>query len=252
MGYDTAEAEAQAGTRYKAVYLIEAGKDLLAPVGRDAYAGVGHRELEVTTIGREGCADGDLALRRELDGIAEQAAHQQLQHGIIGLQHKVRGAVVGVCDGRDGSVADGIVYDVGRNAAGHSCGGAQVLYNAQEPRLRTYIILNAGMGKMEMAGASQKNLKQLHAPIIYMTGGTSDVAYKNAEMDYNSIRKVPAVWADNAQAGHTGTYNQPFGGSFARMVIDWLDLQLKNKQQKAEGFRQTNTTIYPEWTIRSK
>lgn len=136
-------------------------------------------------------------------------------------------------------------------AAGHSCGGAQVLYNASEPRLKTYLILNAGMGTMEMAGASAKNLEQLHAPIIYMTGGRGDVAYNNAEVDYRNINKVHAVWADNAKAGHTATYNQPFGGSFAKMAIDWLDLQLKGKTENADRFRQTND-FYPEWTIQSK
>lgn len=133
-------------------------------------------------------------------------------------------------------------------AAGHSCGGAQVLYNANEPKLKTYLILNAGMGTFEMAGASKKNLKQLHAPIIYMSGGPTDVAYRNAEMDFKSIKKVPAVWADNAQAGHGGTYNQPNGGAFAKMAIDWLDLQLKGKAQNADNFKQTNAA-YPEWTI---
>jgi dipeptidyl aminopeptidase/acylaminoacyl peptidase len=41
-------------------------------------------------------------------------------------------------------------------AAGHSCGGAQVLANAADPRLKTCLILNAGMGKMKMADASRK------------------------------------------------------------------------------------------------
>lgn len=135
-------------------------------------------------------------------------------------------------------------------AAGHSCGGAQVLCNAKEPRLKTYLILNAGMGTMEMAGASKKNLKELHAPIIYMTGGEGDVAYRNAEMDFNSIQHVHAVWADNAKAGHGGTYNQPFGGSFAKMAIDWLDLQLKGNSTNAANFIKTNDT-YKEWTIKS-
>ena len=57
-------------------------------------------------------------------------------------------------------------------AAGHSCGGAQVLANAGDQRLKTYIILNAGMGKMTMADASKKSLKNLHAPILYLVGGT--------------------------------------------------------------------------------
>lgn len=136
-------------------------------------------------------------------------------------------------------------------AAGHSCGGAQVLWNAKEPRLKTYLILNAGMGPMEMAGASKKNLAQLHAPIIYMSGGEGDVAYRNAEMDFKSISKVPAVWADNAKAGHGGTYNQPFGGSFAKMAIDWLDLQLKQKKDKYDAFKNSSTSVYPEWKILS-
>lgn len=136
-------------------------------------------------------------------------------------------------------------------AAGHSCGGAQVLFNASEPRLKTYLILNAGMGTMEMAGASKKNLEELHAPIIYMTGGPGDVAYNNAKQDYANIGKVPAVWADNAKAGHSGTYNQPFGGAFAKMAIDWLDLQLKGKTSNADYFKQSNEH-FAEWTIESK
>lgn len=135
-------------------------------------------------------------------------------------------------------------------AAGHSCGGAQVLFNAGDPRLDTYIILNAGMGKMEMAGASKKSLKKLHAPIIYMSGGTSDVAYLNAEMDFKSISKVPAVWADNAKAGHGGTYDQQNGGSFAAMCLEWLDLQLKGKSDNAAHFGADAATAFPEWTLK--
>lgn len=136
-------------------------------------------------------------------------------------------------------------------AAGHSCGGAQVLFNAKDQRLKTYLILNAGMGTMEMAGASKKNLKQLHAPIIYMTGGESDVAFPNAGQDFKAIKKVPAVWADNAKAGHTGTYDQPFGGSFAQMAIDWLDLQLKQKKDNYDKFKTAAKTAYPDWKVSS-
>lgn len=151
---------------------------------------------------------------------------------------------------REGSDYCGMVDIEKIAAAGHSCGGAQVLFNAKEKKLRTYLIMNAGMGTMEMAGASKKNLAELHAPIIYMSGGEGDVAYHNAEMDYNSIKNVPAVWADNAKAGHGGTYNQPFGGSFAKMAVDWLDLQLKGNADNGADFIKT-TRKYPEWTIQS-
>jgi arabinogalactan endo-1,4-beta-galactosidase len=137
-------------------------------------------------------------------------------------------------------------------AAGHSCGGAQVLANASDPRLNTYLILNAGMGKMTMADASAASLKQLHGPILYLVGGTSDVAWQNAQMDYEAIKKVPVVLADNTQSGHGGTYEQPFGGANARMVRAWLDWQLKGKSVPEALFLRGDLTGYDQWTIKHK
>ena len=137
-------------------------------------------------------------------------------------------------------------------AAGHSCGGAQVLANAADTRLKTYLILNAGMGKMTMADASAKSLKNLHGPILYLVGGTGDVAWQNAQMDYEAIRKVPVVLADNTQSGHGGTYEQPLGGANARMVRAWLDWQLRGKSEPAALFLQGDLTGYDQWTIKQK
>jgi hypothetical protein len=33
---------------------------------------------------------------------------------------------------------------------------------ASDPRVKTYMMFNSGMGGMQMAGASKKSLKQLH------------------------------------------------------------------------------------------
>lgn len=137
-------------------------------------------------------------------------------------------------------------------AAGHSCGGAQVLANAADKRLKTYVILNAGMGKMTMAGASAKSLKNLHAPVLYLVGGTSDVAWQNAQMDYEAIKRVPVVLADNTQSGHGGTYEQPNGGANARMVRAWLDWQLKGHLEPKALFLDGNLTGYDKWTIKQK
>ena len=137
-------------------------------------------------------------------------------------------------------------------AAGHSCGGAQVLANAADPRLKTYLILNAGMGKMKMADASPKSLKNLHGPILYLVGGTSDVAWKNAQMDYKAIKKVPVVLADNTKSGHGGTYEQPNGGDNARMVRVWLDWQLKGMTENKSVFIDGDLKDYPDWTIMHK
>ena len=102
--------------------------------------------------------------------------------------------------------------------AGHSCGGAQVLYNAGDPRLKTYLILNAGMGDMEMAGAGRGSLSRLHAPILYIVGGPSDVAYENAQKDYARISHVPVCLANHPASGHGGTYYDKYGGDYGRLV----------------------------------
>ncbi|MCR5820774.1 MAG: alpha/beta hydrolase fold domain-containing protein [Bacteroidaceae bacterium] len=137
-------------------------------------------------------------------------------------------------------------------AAGHSCGGAQVLANAGDPRLKTYIILNAGMGKMKMADADAKSLKKLHAPILYLTGGPTDVAYANANMDYKAIKKVPVVMADNTQSGHEGTYGQPNGGANSRTMRAWLDWQLKDIQENEKIFIGGDLAGYEGFTIQHK
>lgn len=137
-------------------------------------------------------------------------------------------------------------------AAGHSCGGAQVLANAADPRLKTYIILNAGMGKMTMADASAKSLKNLHGPILYLVGGTTDVAWQNAQMDYKAIKRVPVVLADNTQSGHGGTYDQVNGGANARMVRAWLDWLLRDKQENEKLFISGDLTDYQGFTIQHK
>ena len=127
-----------------------------------------------------------------------------------------------------------------------------MLANAGDRRLQTYIILNAGMGRMTMADASAKSLKNLHAPILYLVGGTTDVAWQNAQMDYKAIRKVPVVMADNTQSGHGGTYGQPAGGDNARMVRAWLDWQLKGQQQHRQLFLDNDLSGYEGFTMQHK
>lgn len=137
-------------------------------------------------------------------------------------------------------------------AAGHSCGGAQVLAHAADKRLKTYLILNAGMGKMTMADASRKSLKNLHGPILYLVGGKEDLAWANAQMDYQAIKRVPVVLADNTKSGHGGTYEQPNGGANSRMVRAWLDWQLKGKQEHKALFIDGDLKDYPDWTVKHK
>jgi hypothetical protein len=85
-----------------------------------------------------------------------------------------------------------------------------------------------------------------------MVGGTSDVAWQNAQMDYKAIKHVPVVLADNTQSGHGGTYEQPNGGANARMVRAWLDWQLKGKLENEKLFIEGDLSGYDGFTIQHK
>lgn len=136
--------------------------------------------------------------------------------------------------------------------AGQSCGGAQALAVSSDKRVKTTVMVNSGMGNMQMAGASKESLKALHAPVLYMEGGESDVAYANAVVDYERVNHVFIAFANHLTAGHGGDYQLPNGGSFARMLRSWLDWQLKGKQQMADIFMRNKLDDFPEWTMKSK
>lgn len=134
-------------------------------------------------------------------------------------------------------------------AGGQSCGGAQVLYVASDPRVKSSIMFNSGIGDMAMAGASRESLAGLHSPIVYIVGGESDVATANAKLDYERITGEPVTLANLEGGGHMGTFGAEFGGSFARMALDWLDWQLKGEQAGASVFLQGDLSDYPGWTV---
>lgn len=137
-------------------------------------------------------------------------------------------------------------------AGGQSCGGAQVLDVTSDPRIKTSIMYNSGMGDMTMSGASTESLKNLHRPIIYIIGGETDVAYANAIVDFARIDKVPVAFANLLEGGHMGTFAEKFGGSFARMALNWLDWQLKRQNDKASVFLESDLSEFPGWTMEAK
>ena len=114
-------------------------------------------------------------------------------------------------------------------AMGQSCGGAQVLGIAHDPRIKTCVMLNSGIGDMEMMGTTKESLKNLHTPMFYMIGGPGDIAYANAQKDYERIAdNIPVVML-NSKDGHSGTYYEKYGGNYAKAVVKWLDWQLKGQ-----------------------
>ena len=135
---------------------------------------------------------------------------------------------------------------------GQSCGGAQLLTVANDPRVSTYLMFNTGMGNIQMAGANKNSLKNFRGPVLYIIGDIDDIAYTNAVKDYHLIKHVPVAFANLSHSGHGGTFAEEYGGSFAKMAISWLDWQLKGKSANSSIFRQLKLADFPGWTIESK
>ena len=134
-------------------------------------------------------------------------------------------------------------------AMGQSCGGAQVLGISHDPRIKTCVMLNTGIGDMEMMGTTKENLKNLHQPMFYMIGGPGDIAYANAQKDYDRIAdNIPVVML-NSKDGHSGTYYEKHGGNYAKAVVKWLDWQLKGQVGQSALFLDDDylKMKFPEW-----
>jgi len=146
---------------------------------------------------------------------------------------------------------------------GHSCGGLQAIAAADDPRVTTAIIGNSGIIRTPPAddtrtGRSYRpagidDLKRLHAPMLYITGGPTDQAQPNAILDFAAIEGVPIFHGDIA-TGHGGTYREPRGGDYGRVMGDWLDWRLLGDAEAGKTFSGADCRlcIDDRWTVERK
>jgi hypothetical protein len=131
--------------------------------------------------------------------------------------------------------------DVSRIAVGgHSCGGLQALSVSNDPRIDTTLVLNSGIYNQPGTGRSRiqvekSQLTRLHGPMLYLTGGPSDIAHPNASDDVARIDRVP-VFFGSLPVGHGGTFSAPDGGEWAKVSARWLDWQLKANTDASRDF----------------
>lgn len=124
--------------------------------------------------------------------------------------------------------------------SGFSCGGLQALMNADDPRVKTIVVMNSGVfndGKSVIAGIDvQKDaIARLRGSALYVLGGPTDIAYANGMDDYRRIAGIPAAVV-NIPVGHGGTYMAPNGGIAAEVVRAWLDWKLWDDRAAAAKF----------------
>lgn len=142
---------------------------------------------------------------------------------------------------------------------GQSCGGVQAIEVAADPRVTTAVIWNSGLFAQpsNMGGGktlSKSDLQLIHVPIAYISGDAQDIAYNNANSDFEHFTKIPAFRAYERGVGHGGTYREPNGGEFSGVGVAWLDWQLKGDQRAARMFEgpDCGLCVDPKWVVRTK
>jgi hypothetical protein len=137
-------------------------------------------------------------------------------------------------------------------AAGHSCGGLEALVAGEYSRVSAVVSLDSGFFADGSFGYSRNELTKLHSPVLYLSGGPSDIAYTNTVDNYN-LTTVPAVLAVQPQAGHTGfiTGGQVTDGMTA--VVSFLDMVLNgNQTARAYILGPSGLAAKAPWSVSSK
>lgn len=143
-------------------------------------------------------------------------------------------------------------------AMGMSCGGLQAIQISEDPRITTTVVCNSGVlptpsPRPGMPPLSKDVLKTFHGPVLYIMGGPSDIAYKNAMDDFSRVDHVPIVMT-NLDVGHGGTYTKPHGGKYTPVALAWLDWQLRGRTEASNMFLGDDSKLKrdPDWTIETK
>lgn len=163
-------------------------------------------------------------------------------------------------NGREGSIYYGKL-DPGKIAVmGQSCGGLQAIRASADPRTTVSGIWNSGTfpddSDMVLAGAeaTKASLKDLHAPVAFITGDESDMAYTNSNADFAVVDHVPVLRAYKKGLGHSRHYRAPGGGPFGEVAVAWLDWQLKGDEAARSWFVGDACKLCedPDWFVDSK
>jgi len=161
---------------------------------------------------------------------------------------------------RQGSRYYGKLDTVKIAVAGMSCGGVQAIEASADPRVKTTIVANSGLMTVPttMSGSGKpvpkESLNRMHAPVLYLSGDESDIAYANANDDFEKINHIPVFRAFEKGIGHGGTYHDPDGGAFGKVTLAWLDWQLKGSKKAAKVFQgnQCSLCADPQWVTHKK
>lgn len=156
---------------------------------------------------------------------------------------------------RPGSILRGRLAKTKVAVMGHSCGGLQALSIQGDPRVRASLIWNSGIyerpaGRIGVR-PTKAVLKSIHAPILYVQGGPTDIAYEAVNDDFARLPPtVPALLVES-NVGHSGTFSQRHGGAYAVLGRAWLDYWLKGDAGAGRLFSGPACVLCrdPDWKV---
>jgi dienelactone hydrolase len=112
------------------------------------------------------------------------------------------------------------------SANGFSCGGLMSQAMVLDPRIVAWGVNSSGM-----KGADQSYYDLIKTPVLFVEGGTDDIAYDGGLEGYTAISQlgVPVLWFSKA-LGHGGDLSQAHGGDFTKIDLAWLNWWLKDDE----------------------
>ena len=109
---------------------------------------------------------------------------------------------------------------------GFSCGGLMAIGTVGDPRITTWGVTSSGMARV-----NDDFYKLVHTPVLFVEGGSGDVAYAGGQKGFENISKldVPVMWFSK-DIGHGGDLSKANGGDFTRINLAWLNWWLKGDE----------------------
>jgi hypothetical protein len=107
-----------------------------------------------------------------------------------------------------------------------SCGGLMAIGIVADPRITTWGVTSSGMARV-----SDDFYKLVRTPVLFVEGGTRDMANAGGQKGYENIARtgVPVLWFSK-EIGHGGDLSSANGGDFTRINLAWLNWWLKGDE----------------------
>lgn len=100
--------------------------------------------------------------------------------------------------------------------AGFSCGGVEAMDNTWNSNVKTVGVISSGLL------SNQSAAKDFRKPVLFVLGGSGDIAYANGERDFKNLPNGTPSWKGNIPVGHGGTLGDANGGRFGKVILNWL------------------------------